>query len=305
MNFRQTQIKKNLKIRSQIINSIRNFFYQNNYLEVETPIRTPAPAPEENIDAIASEDLFLQTSPELYMKRLLAAGYKKIFQIAKGFRKEERGIKHVPEFTLLEWYEAGGDYLQMMNTCESLITFVATETSLPEFFVYQKDRIDISLPWQKITVAEAFEKYSDTTVTKALAVDKFDEVMAFEIEPALNISKPVFLYDYPSEKGALAKKKRGNSAVAERFELYIGGLELCNAFSELTDKKEQTNRFIVEQEARKKAGKPVYPMSDRFLNALDKMPVACGNALGIDRLIMLFTDSDSIDKVIAFTPEEL
>ncbi len=305
MMDRQLQIKENLKIRGRVINAVRNFFYQNNYLEVETPIRTYAPAPEENIDAIASEELFLQTSPELYMKRLLAAGYKKIFQIAKCFRKEERGIKHVPEFTLLEWYETGEEYIKMMNICENLISFVAAKTSLPNPFVYQKNRIDISLPWQRITVAEAFEKYSDTTVTKALAQDKFDEIMAFEIEPSLNVSKPIFLYDYPAEKGALAKKKSGNPAVAERFELYIGGLELCNAFSELTDKREQTNSFIAERKARKKAGKPVYPMPDNFLNSLDKMPRACGNALGIDRLVMLFTNSDSIDDVIAFTPEEL
>ncbi len=113
MSFRQTQIKKNLKIRNQTINFIRKFFYQNNYLEVETPIRIPAPAPEKNIDAIPSENWFLQTSPELYMKKLLTAGYEKIFQIAKCFRKEERGTKHIQEFTLLEWHETDGDYIQM------------------------------------------------------------------------------------------------------------------------------------------------------------------------------------------------
>jgi lysyl-tRNA synthetase class 2 len=156
-----------------------------------------------------------------------------------------------------------------------------------------------------MTVSEAFEKWADLSVERAMGEDRFEEMLAQQIEPRLGIDKPVFLYDYPAVHGALARLKPSDRRVAERFELYVGGLELCNAFTELTDPKEQSERFEKERASRRQAGKPVHPMPERFLEALEDMPDAAGNALGIDRLVMLFADTTEIDDVVAFTPEEL
>lgn len=297
-------MNKNLELRANIIRSISLFFSECNYLEVETPVRIPAPAPEAHIDAIESEELFLHTSPELCMKRLLASGYPRIFQICKCFRKNERGSRHIPEFTMLEWYRAGSDYFDMMEETEALIKHVALKSGSGGLITYQGGRIYLAGSWPRMTVAEAFDKYASISVQKALSDDIFDETMA-EIEPFLGQNKPLFLYDYPASCGALAKLKTGNSSVAERFELYISGLELCNGFTELTDPKEQRARFEKELAFRKKVGKKEYPMPEKFLESLSRMPDASGNALGLDRLVMLFADAERIDDVVAFTPEEL
>jgi len=295
---------KNLEIRANIIRSIRLFFSEHDYLEVETPIRIPAPAPEAHIDAIESEDRFLQTSPELCMKRLLASGYPRIFQICRCFRRNERGSRHIPEFTMLEWYRADSDYFVMMEETEALIKYVAAKSGYGNQIRYKGGGIDLFGRWTRMTIAEAFDKYASISVEKALSNDRFDETMA-EIEPALGQNTPLFLYDYPAYCGALAKLKTGNSSIAERFELYIGGLELCNGFTELTDPKEQRARFEKELFFRKKAGKKEYPMPEKFLESLSRMPDASGNALGLDRLVMLFADTPTIDDVVAFTPEDL
>jgi lysyl-tRNA synthetase class 2 len=305
MSNRQAACFRNLRLRACIIRAVRRFFIENDYLEVETPIRIPAPAPEAHIVAQPSGSWFLQTSPELCMKRLLAAGYPRIFQICKCFRKNERGERHLPELTMLEWYTAGHDYTGMMTQCEALITTVADCMGLDEALRYQGQRIDLSLPWPRMTVTEAFEQWAGISVERAMVEDRFEEVLALEIEPRLGIDKPVFLYDYPAAHGALARLKPSDRRVAERFELYIGGLELCNAFTELTDPKEQRERFEKERDSRRLAAKPAHPMPERFLEALEDMPDAAGNALGIDRLVMLFADTAKIDDVVAFTPEEL
>lgn len=305
MPYRQAACRQILRLRAHIIGTVRQFFAEHDYLEVETPIRIPAPAPEAHIDAQPSGTWWLQTSPELCMKRLLAAGYPRIFQICKCFRRGERGRRHLPELTLLEWYAAGVDYSDMMTQCEALVTTVAGCMGLDEALRYQGRRIDLSLPWPRMTVTEAFEHWAGISVERAMDEDRFEELLALEIEPRLGIDKPVFLYDYPAAHGALARLKPLNRRLAERFELYIGGLELCNAFTELTDPKEQRERFEKERASRRQAGKPAHPMPERFLEALENMPDAAGNALGIDRLVMLFTDTAEIDDVVAFTPEEL
>lgn len=301
---RQQNVKINLELRARVIQGVRAFFASRSYLEVETPIRIPAPAPEAHIDAIESEDRFLHTSPELCMKRLLASGYPRIFQICRCFRQNERGSRHLPEFTMLEWYSAGSDYSGMMDECEALVKYAAAESGYGNEIKYQGRRIDLDKPWTRMTVAEAFDKYASMPVGKALSDDRFDETMA-EIEPSLGRRTPLFLYDYPASCGALAKLKTGNSSIAERFELYICGLELCNGFTELTDPNEQRARFKKELAHREKAGKKAYPMPDKFLDSLSRMPDASGNALGLDRLVMLFADTTTIDDVVAFTPEEL
>lgn len=303
-------MKKNLRLRARILEAIRGFFIDLDYLEVETPTRIPAPAPEMHIDAPSSGDWFLHTSPELCMKRLLAKGYPRIFQICRCFRQEERGDKHLPEFTMLEWYTAKTDYLDLMNQCEDLIGFVALYTGFETSVSYHvsEDKaynIDLKKPWDRMTVATAFEKYGSMSMEEALGRDKFDEVMAYEIEPRLGCNKPLFLYDYPAQRGALARLKADDDSVAERFELYMAGLELCNGFTELTDPHEQRERFKEEQNYRRLSGKETYPIPEKFLESLWFMPNASGNALGIDRLVMIFANTTKIDEVVAFTPETL
>lgn len=304
-SYIQINRRDNLKTRAQIIQTIRKFFITRNFLEVDTPIRIPAPAPEAHIDAIASEEWFLQTSPELYMKRLLATGYTLIFQICKCFRKAERGRRHLPELTMLEWYTAGYTYVDLMQQTAELIGLIAGQLNVGDTITYQGFQINLETPWSRLTVSEAFAKYASVSMEIALEKGSFDEVMVEEIEPRLGLENPVFIYDYPASQAALAILKPGDKSVAERFELYIGGLELCNGFTELTDPDEQHKRFEQERNFRKSTGKRVYPLPQKFLNALTDMPDAAGNALGIDRLVMLFTDTATIDEVVAFTPEEL
>jgi len=303
--YRQSEISLNLQLRARIIHAVRSFFIDRDYLEVETPIRIPAPAPEAHIDAVATEDWFLQTSPELCMKQLLAAGFSRIFQICKCFRNSERGARHLPELTMLEWYGSGRNYLDLMDECEDLICSVARQINGNEKMSYQSRQIHLDKPWMRLSVAAAFKQHASIAMEKALAEDCFDEVMVNEIEPNLGTSQPLFLYDYPASRGALARLKPQNHLLAERFELYIAGLELCNGFSELTDSAEQRTRFEKEQRLRKSFDKAAYPMPQKFIAALSDMPDACGNALGIDRLVMLFADTDKIDDVVTFTPEEL
>jgi elongation factor P--(R)-beta-lysine ligase len=304
-SVRQSMIHNNLRVRARILDAVRRFFTQRDYLEVETPLRIPAPAPEAHIDAQPAGAWYLQTSPELCMKRLLADGLARIFQICKCFRQGERGRRHLPEMTMLEWYTAGKDYRHMMGQCEDLVTFVIERLEMAPLLAYQTRTIDLTPPWPRLSVAQAFEQYGGCRVEDALDRGQFDEIMALTIEPQLGWPRPVILYDYPAALGALARLKPGQGHLAERFELYIGGLELCNAFSELTDAREQRQRFAAEMDWRRKAGKAVYPMPEPFLQALADMPASTGNALGIDRLVMLLTDSDSIDEVVAFTPEAL
>jgi lysyl-tRNA synthetase class 2 len=307
MNYgaRQTLIKKNLHLRAGILAAMRQFFHQAGYLEVETPCRIPAPAPELHIDAEPSGSWFLQTSPELCMKQLLAAGFPRIYQICKCFRQKERGRRHLPEMTMLEWYEAGIDYEDMMAFCQDLIGFIAAAVSHGDHIVYQGCRIDLAKPWGRVSVRRAFEKYAGISMEDAIEHKNFDAIMAGDIEPRLGAKKPVFLYDYPAPFASLARNKPKDPLIAERFELYIGGIELCNAFSELTDPAEQKQRFEAENRARRSMGKAIYPLPERFLNALPRMPAAAGNALGVDRLTMLFADTVCIDDVVAFTPEDL
>jgi len=302
---RQQAIAPQLAQRARILRAIRAFFESANYLEVETPIRIPAPAPEENIDPEPAGDAFFQTSPELCMKRLLAAGYPRLFQICRCFRRAERGRRHLPEFTLLEWYTAQRDYHDMMDQTEALVKHVARSQGNDGALVFQQQTIDLAKPFARMTVADAFQAFAAVTPQEAIAKGDFDEIVGCTIEPRLGWERPVFLYDYPAECAALARLKLDPPKLAERFELYIGGIELCNGFSELNDSKEQRRRFRDALQARQRAGRETTPLPERFLAALDQMPPATGNALGVDRLVMLFADTLTIDDVTAFVPEEL
>lgn len=302
--YRQSRIRSGLEIRARVIGAVRDFFQSAGYLEIDTPVRIPAPAPEEHIDAPGSGDWFLQTSPELCMKRLLAAGYQKIFQICRCFRSGERGQRHLPEMTLLEWYTVNADYRDMMVQSELLIKHVFSSLGRKRL-TYRGQAVDLAGSWERLTVADAFKRYGSQPVDRALAAGRFDEILGLEIEPVLGTRRPVFLYDYPAECGALARRKAADPAIAERFELYVCGLELCNAFSELRDPVEQRARFDRALALRAADGKVRYPQPEAFLDALADMPAAAGNALGIDRLVMLAADCDCIDDVVAFIPEEL
>lgn len=300
-----TAKKTALRRRAAIIQAIRRYFIEKGYLEVETPYLIPAPAPELHIDAIRAGGLYLHTSPELCMKRLLAAGYPKIFQICRCFRQGERGARHLPEFTLLEWYRAETDYLELMDECEDMVAFVLEELGLPPVLEFQGKALDLQRPWPRVTVQEAFERYASTPLEQAMAGGRFDEILAFDIEPSLGFPKPVFLHHYPSALAALARLSRHDPGAAERFELYAAGIELANAFSELTDPDEQKARFEMELAKRKEQDKTVYPMPEKFLRSLPFMPESAGIALGMDRLVMLLSNQREIDAVVSFTPEEL
>jgi lysyl-tRNA synthetase class 2 len=193
----------------------------------------------------------------------------------------------------------------MMKICEDLIGFIAGAVGHDGFILYQWRSIALAKPWDRITVRRAFEKYAGTSMEAAIQKKDFNEIMACEIEPKLGAEKPVFLHDYPAVFSSLAKKKPDDPLIAQRFELYISGIELCNAFTELTDPAEQRQRFETEIQIRRFMGKDDYPIPEKFLSALGRMPEAAGNALGIDRLTMLFTDTTRIDDVVAFTPEDL
>jgi lysyl-tRNA synthetase class 2 len=192
-----------------------------------------------------------------------------------------------------------------MEECEDLIRSVARTIGVGQKIVFRGREIGLSEPWERISVKEAFRCYARTSVPRALEKNLFDEIMVQDIEPNLGVERPTFIYDYPAQRGALARLKKEDPTVAERFELYMGGLELANGFSELADSEEQKKRFQEENENRRSNGKPIYSMPDKFLAELDDMPPSAGIALGVDRLVMVFLDSETIDEVVAFTPEEL
>lgn len=294
-----------LQQRARLLQTIRRFFIDRGYLEVDTPVRVPAPAPEAYIVPEPSGDWFLQTSPELCMKRLLAAGAGRVFQICKCFRQAERGARHLPEFTMLEWYRAGIGYRELMRECEELLLFLTRTLTAGDRLETPAGALSLAPPWERLAVAEAFSRYASLSAVEALAQDLFDEILVTEVEPHLGQGKPTILFDYPAPLGALARLRSDNQEVAERFEVYAGGLELANGFSELVDPTEQRRRFVAERHRIEADGRRPGPLPDKFLAALAAMPPAAGIALGVDRLAMLFAGAETVDEVVTFTPEEL
>ncbi|MEW6290800.1 MAG: EF-P lysine aminoacylase EpmA [Thermodesulfobacteriota bacterium] len=291
-----------LRRRAEIIQAIRTFFINREYLEVDTPIRLPCLIPEAHIEPEESSGWFLQTSPEMCMKRLLAAGQRRIFQICRCFRRAERGARHLPEFTMLEWYRAGIDYVALMAECAELLRFVAAQVDSP---ARSAAALLLQTDWEYLPVRRAFALYAPVSADRALAEGSFDEMLVRYVEPNLGKVRPTFLHDYPAALGALARLKNGDNSVAERFELYVDGLELANGFSELTDVDEQRRRFVKERASMEEQGRHPGPMPDRFLADLEELQSAAGIALGVDRLVMLLCGAQCIDEVVAFTPEIL
>lgn len=284
--------------RARAIRAIRAFFDGQGFIEVETPVRIAAPAQETQIDAPPSGDAFLRASPELHMKRLLCAGYGKIYQMGPCFRSGECGRRHNPEFTLLEWYRAHSDDEEMLTDTVALIRHVAETDRIP----YQGGIIDLTPPWPRRTVRDAFLEWAGWDPVTDWDADRFDLDLLTRIEPALPKDRPFVLCDYPAPAASLARLKPGDPAVAERWEVYLGGLELANAYSELCDAAAQRARFKESAEERRQLGKAAYPMDEAFLSALEKegMPPSGGIALGVDRLVMLLCDVADINDARLF-----
>lgn len=248
---------------------------------------------------------YLMPSPELYMKRLLASGAEKIFQLSPVFRKGERGRFHLPGFTMLEWYRKESDYLKLMEDCEGLVRTAAKAAGIKDGVVnWQGIEIEVDEPFRQISVEKAFRDYAGWSPGPKPDPERFNHDMAFRVEPCLPSDRPVFLMDYPASEASLARLKPGNPDFSERVELYMAGVELANGFSELIDPVEQEKRFRKENKERERLGMTVYNLPSRFLDAMKYLPPCAGMALGIDRLTMLLNDAHSITQVIAFPPDE-
>lgn len=277
---------------------MRRFFEQRGSLEVETPTRVHAPGTDLNLDPFPVEENFLITSPEFHMKRLVAAGFSRIHQICHCFRRDEAGSLHNPEFTMLEWYWAGVDYFELAKELEHLVATAALKlngtTKLPG------REVDVNLGWEYLSVAGAFERYAGWKPDAAPDTDRFFYDLVDKVEPELGRDRPTILYEYPASQAVLSRPSPTNPEVALRFEAYVDGIELVNAFDELTDPDEQRRRFLAENEARVEAGKPALPIDEKLLAALTQMPPTAGAALGLDRLVLLLTGAKSLDEVVAF-----
>jgi len=296
-------LKSNLERRAAIFRLTRRFFDERGFLEVDTPIRSPTIAPEKEIVPFQSEGWFLATSPELYMKRLLAAGCERIYQMSHCFRKDERGRLHNPEFTLLEWYRARAGFQDVIADTEQLTLFIARQLGMGESFKYQGKTLDLSAPWGQITVRDLYLQMAQWDPVKDPDPRRFDEDMVTRVMPHLNPHRPLVVIDYPAPMASLARLKPGDPQVAERAEVFIGGMELANAYSELTDPAQQRARFQSEIESIRREQVREAPLPEKFLGALPDMPPCAGIALGMDRLVMLFCDAASIDRAMPFTTD--
>ncbi len=304
-------------VREKVVDIIRHFFKGQGFHEVFTPVLVPIPSIEPNLEVFETllrspsyrrapkktKRAFLIMSPEFSIKKLLAAGIGSCFEITKCFRNEEEvSPLHNPEFTMLEWYRVGANYRDVMKDFENLFLKIIGGNKLE----YQGQTYDLSLPWPRIKIEDAFKKYAGRDVLKVSDED-FYKIYFNEIEPELlKLKKPYFFYDYPISQAALARKKTSDPRFAERFEVFLAGIELGNCFSELTDAAEQKKRFEADLAERRKAGKTDYPIDEDFIEALKSgMPVSSGIAVGIDRLVMLAADVPSVSDTIFFPDGEM
>lgn len=290
-----------LQQRADVYAEIREVLAERGLLEVETPLAVPSPGLDVHLDAVAVEDRFLITSPEYQMKRLLSAGLGDIYQICKCFRRGELGARHQPEFTMLEWYRSPGDLDSVLTDTEAIVRAALAAVGRAHIDG-ERGRIELPGRFDRITVADAFQQLAGLDVFAVLPdEERFFRIIVETIEPQLGRERPVFLTRWPASMASLARLCPDDPRFAERAELFIDGMELCNAFGELTDPVEQRARFSRDQDARRSAGLPVYPIDERFLAALeDGIPPSGGNALGLDRLVMLACGTRSIDDVVAF-----
>ncbi|MCC6748295.1 MAG: EF-P lysine aminoacylase GenX [Deltaproteobacteria bacterium] len=320
--------RERLRVRADVLRAIRAFFDARGYLEVQTPVRVTSPGLEPHLRAVPSDDAFLITSPEYQLKRLLAAGIERPYFLGPCFRAEEEGPLHHGEFCMLEWYEAYADLPSLMRQTEELVRAAARAANRPAAAPFRGAPLDLDRPFVRLTVREAFDRYAGIDlrgVMDAIGLRRaaeaaghgpfpgdahfdavFSELLVTWVEPHLAQLGAVFLTDFPAPLAALARLCPEDPTVAERFELYLGGVELANAFGELTDPVEQERRLHGDLALRAELGAPVYPIDERFLEALrEGIPPAAGIALGIDRLLLVLCDADRLDEVVAFAPDEL
>jgi len=291
--------KGRLALRSRILRAVRSYFQEQGFLEVSTPVRSPAVIPEAHIDLFRCEEAFLLPSPEISMKPLLAAGYETIYQIGPAFRKGERGDHHRPEFTLLEWYRAGADYQELARDCERLLLKICDDVMGRREAVYRGRAIRFSPPWPRLDVREVFGDLAGWDPVAEASPDRFELDLVEKVLPGLPPDQPAFLVDFPVYEASLARRKTDGSARAERLELFAGGLELANGFSELIDAREQRARFVDANRKRVERGEGPLPLPERFLAWVERMPESAGMALGVDRLVMLLTGATRIEDVVA------
>ena len=323
-------MRKRLVVRAAVLRAMREFFIGQGFLEVETPSLVQAPGQEPYLQVFqttfkgdAEIPLFLITSPEHHMKRLLGGGFDRIFQICRCFRNGERSGVHNPEFTMAEWYRAGAEYSAIMDDTENLVAHVTRTVLGTTEIAYQGMLFDLAPPWARLTVRQAFKEFAGISLEDCRGVDEFRlcaracdchsvspgdtwediffKIFLEKVEPALRGKGTIFLTEYPASMAAMAKLKESDPTVAERVEAYIAGLELANGFTELNDPQEQRQRFATDRQKRCQAGFAVHPLDGEFLEMLEQgMPPAAGIALGVDRLVMLLTDAAEIADVISF-----
>ena len=321
--------------RNRIAGTVRAWFEAAGFVEVDTAALQVSPGNETHLHAFGTDligpdgvphRLYLRTSPEFACKKLLAAGEPRIFDFAKVFRNRERGALHHPEFTMLEWYRAEAPYEALMDDCAALLR-IAAEASGAREFSFRGRTINPFAEPERITVAEACDRYAgidllatieggegerdllaEAAVKAGIAIagddtwgDVFSRILAEKVEPHLGQGRATILCEYPLPQAALARAKPGSGKVAERFEMFACGVELANAFGELTDVAEQRKRFTAAMDEKARIHGERYPVDEDFLEALAQMPQACGIALGFDRLVMLATGAQKIDQVI-WTP---
>ena len=290
--------------RAAMVRALRAAFDEDGFVEVETPVRIPAPANEPHIRPPASGRAFLRASPELQMKRLLAAGLGRLYQIGPCFREGERGDRHAPEFTMLEWYRAPGGWEDVLRDGERLVLAAAAAlhgagaARVP----FRGGSLDLAAPWERIPVREAYRRWAGWDPVEDWDAERFDLDMALKVEPALPRDRAVVLFGYPAQAASLARLSPEDPRVAERWEAYLGGMEIANAFGELADPAEQRRRFEAARDEKIACGEPPMPLDEDFLADLARMPPAGGAALGVDRLAMVLLDAPDIDSVRAFLP---
>ena len=324
MSWQPTLSWENAQKRARILKRIRQFFSDRDVLEVETPALSLGTVTDVHLDALSSRynflansndkesvDLYLQTSPEFHMKRLLASGYGCIFQIAKAFRHEEAGRYHNPEFTMLEWYRLGYDHFELMNEVGLLLQEVL-HCSEPEQITYQQVFIEyvgidplVAKQECLLSIIKEHNKISDWLIAETDNDILLQFIFSEIIEPKIGNAKPCFVYNFPQSQASLAKICPVDTRVAQRFECYFKGVELVNGFNELTDADSQAQRFHEDNQQRVKLGMIAKPIDNNFIAALEHgLPQCSGVALGIDRLIMLALHATHIEQVISFSIDQ-
>ncbi|MGB9809049.1 MAG: lysine--tRNA ligase [Thermovenabulum sp.] len=319
------EVRKTFIIRSKVIKAIRDYLDDLGFMEVETPILTPiaggaAARPFITHHNALDIDLYLRIATELYLKRLIVGGFEKVYEIGKDFRNEGISIKHNPEFTMIELYQAYADYTDMMELTENLISHVAKKVLGTTKIVYQGEEIDLTPPWTKMTMVEAVKKFTGIDFNEIKSDEEAKRVaeelnlevgekdtkgkilnLIFEEKVEGHLVQPTFILDYPIEISPLAKRKEDNPDFTYRFELFITRREMANAFSELNDPIDQRERFLQQLKEREAGDEEAHMFDEDFVNALEYgMPPTGGLGIGIDRLVMLLTDSYSIRDVILF-----